>query len=95
MTPKELVGSWRILAKEIHNNPDDYSIGVRGAVLACADGLELEIERSNFVSGKEITESELENEIWANHFKMEGGQKERNARNIAKILLSKYHIIAK
>lgn len=88
MKPNELVAGWRNKAKAIHNNPDDYSIGVKAGIEACADGLELEIKRSNFVSLNLVEESILENELWS-QFPYD------NVRGIAKYLLQYYHIVKK
>jgi len=91
MSPTELVESWRKNASMIHDNPDDYSIGVRAGIRACADGLELEIKRSNYVSGKEVSENEIVNQIYSTVWEdVNNGTK---VRNIAKLLASKYRVI--
>lgn len=91
MSPTELVESWRRKSKFLHNYPDDYAIGVRAGIEACVGGLELEIKRSNYVSGKEATENEIVNQIYSTVWEdVNNGTK---VRNIAKLLASKYRVI--
>ena len=89
MSPTELVESWRRKSKFLHNYPDDYAIGVRAGIEACVGGLELEIKRSNYVSGKEATEAELSIEI--RHM----NQVCLKSNEMVKYLLSKYRVIEK
>lgn len=89
MSPTQLVAAWRNNSKFLHDNPDDYSIGVKAGIDAAADGLELEIKRSNYVSGKEVTEAELSIEI--RHM----NQVCLKSNEMVKYLLSKYRVIEK
>lgn len=89
MKPNELVAGWRNKAKIIHDNPDDFSIGVRAGVKTCADGLELEIKRSNYVSGKEVDKEELKRLAFDTIVNIYSYQ----ADSFAELLLSKYRII--
>lgn len=72
MSPTELVENWmkwlnRMQAlKNETPNPSQDRIFISGSIKgidACIEGLALEIKRSNYVSGKEITQSDLKSLI--------------------------------
>lgn len=90
MTPKELVESWKAKIKLIipcH----DYNEGVINGVLACADGLELEIKRSNFVSGNQVDVKDLAGILFKEVPNIYGC----DVNAVIEKLTAKYHIIAK